>query len=232
MSHKSPAAYAGPLAAIILTAQFLLMGLAFFVLSTSINWPASLDDPAAISLPRILAQAEAVRLGYGCYLLMALLLIPATAALNERLGLRGPLAAITLALAVLSAMAKVIGIGRWLFVMPGLAQAYATPGADRATIALVFQTLDSYAGGIGEVIGVGLITGVWTLLMAGAVFVSPGSVPKVLGGLAFVSGLLLLGSIPAWFGVDLGPVLTLSNIVWLATLLGIGLWCLRPARKA
>jgi len=232
MSRPKSAVASGRIAALILTAQFILMGIAFLVLSSSINWPASLDDPAAISLPRIFQQAEAVRLGYSCYLVMALLLIPATAALNDRLGLKGPIAATTMALAVFSAMAKTIGIGRWLFAMPGLAQAYVAPGADHEAIATVFMALDSYAGGIGEVIGVGLMTGLWTLIIAGAVFASRGLAAKILGTAAFLAGLSLFLTIPAGFGVELGPILTLSNVGWLATFLAIGLWCLGPARRA
>lgn len=232
MSKPQTARRSGRIAALILTAQFILMGIAFLVLSSAINWPASLDDPAAISLPRIFKQAEAVRLGYSCYLVMALLLIPATAALNDRLGVKGQMAATTMALAVFSAMAKTIGIGRWLFAMPGLAEAYVAPGADHDAIATVFMALDSYAGGIGEVIGVGLMTGIWTLIIAGAVFVSQGPAAKVLGTAAFFAGLSLFLTIPAGFGVELGPVLTLSNVGWLATFLAIGLWCLRPVRRA
>jgi len=152
--------------------------------------------------------------------------------LNDRLELTGGIAAATLGLAVLSAIAKAIGISRWLFAMPGLADAYVAPGADHGMIALVFQTLDAYAGGIGEIVGVGLVSGVWTLVVSGVIFSKRGVLAKIIGGFAFVMGLSLFLTIPAGFGVDLGPVLSISNFGWQIALLGIGFWSLTPTRKA
>lgn len=140
---------AGLIAGFFLIAQFVLMWVTFFVLSSSINWPASLDDPASIALPRLLDHYGSVMTGYSLYLLVALLLVPATAALNRRFGLTGTLEQTALALAIISAMAKAIGITRWLFAMPTLAQAYAS-GANRATIELLFTTLNAYGGGLAR----------------------------------------------------------------------------------
>ncbi|MBX9745260.1 MAG: hypothetical protein K2X34_00060, partial [Hyphomonadaceae bacterium] len=181
---------------------------------------------------RLIAEADAVAIGYACYLLVGLLLIPATAALNTRLGLGGGLAAATMALATFSAIAKSIGITRWLFAMPGLAQAYVAPGADQAGITLLYETLNAYAGGIGEILGVGLMSGLWTLLIASAVFRAHGLIPKLIGGFAFVTGIGLMATIPAGFGVDLGPVLTLSGVAWQFALFAIALWSLTTPRAA
>jgi hypothetical protein len=161
---------------------------------------------------------------------VALLLVPATAGLNGRLGLTGSVAGLALALATLSAIAKAIGISRWLFAMPGLAQAYVAPGADQATVALLYETLNAYAGGIGEVLGVGLVSGVWTLLFGMVLLRSPGVIAKGLGAFLLISGLSLFLTIPASFGVELGPVLTISGFGWQFSLLGLGLWCLTRPR--
>lgn len=84
------------LAAAALIAQFLLILTTFVVLSGAIDWPASLDDPASVALPRLITQAGPVMIGYGSYLIAALLLVPATAGLNGRLGLSGPVAGLAL----------------------------------------------------------------------------------------------------------------------------------------
>ena len=220
---------AGRLAAAALIAQFLLILTTFVVLSGAIDWPASLDDPASVALPRLITQAGPVMIGYGSYLIAALLLVPATAGLNGRLGLSGPVAGLALALATLSAIAKAIGISRWLFAMPGLAQAYVAPGADQSTVSLIYETLNAYAGGIGEVIGVGLVSGVWTLLFGMVLLRSPGVIAKGLGVFLLIAGLSLFLTIPASFGVELGPVLTISGFGWQFALLGLGLGSLgRP----
>jgi hypothetical protein len=232
LSNPSHVAAAGRLAAVTLIAQFLLILATFTILSGAINWPASLDDPASVALPRLVTEATPVMLGYGSYLIAALLLVPAAAGINGRLGLTGPVAGLILALATLSAIAKAIGISRWLFAMPGLAQAYVAPGADQQTVALVYETLNAYAGGIGEILGVGLVSGVWTLLVGWSVLRSPGLVAKGLGVFLLVAGVLLLMTLPTAFGVELGPLLMISSLVWQFSLLGLGLWSLTRPRAS
>ena len=232
MTTITPNRTAGLWAAGLLVAQFILMWTAFFILSSAINWPISLDDPAAVALPRVLAQSQAMMTGYGCYLMVGLLLVPATAALNARLGLTGALGGLTLSLATLSALAKSIGITRWLFAMPTLAQAYVAPDADHAAIAVMFETLNAYAGGIGEILGVGLISGLWTLVIAREIARRPNVGVKALAGFLALTGLILLGTIPAGFGVDLGPVLTLSGVAWQFALFGVALWALTSPKRA
>jgi hypothetical protein len=227
MTSKQHTQAYGVLTALLFTAQFALMGSAYLILSGAINWPISLDDPASIALPRLLANADSVMAGYSCYLMVSLLMIPATAAFNTRFGLSGSRANLLMALATFSAMAKTIGIGRWLFVMPSLAQAYVSPDADKATVAYIFDALNAYAGGIGEVMGVGLASGVWTLLIANTVFRAGGMAAKLLGVFTFLVGVSLFFTIPAGFGVDLGPILTISGVSWNLALFGIGLWALR-----
>jgi hypothetical protein len=227
MTSNQQSKASGILTAILFTAQFALMGSAYLILSGAINWPVSLDDPASIALPRLLANADSVMMGYSCYLMVSLLMIPATAAFSTRFGLSGSRANLLMALATFAAMAKTIGIGRWLFVMPSLAQAYVAPDADKATVA---HALNAYAGGIGEVMGVGLASGVWTLLIASAVFRASGMVAKLLGVFTFLVGLSLFLTIPAGFGLDLGPILTISGVSWNVALFGIGLWALSKPR--
>src|SRR5512139_3738406 len=72
-------------------------------------------------------------------------------------GLQHPLGATVAAFGALSALARSIGILRWLTVMPALASAHA--GADPATrvqIERLFDALNDYGGGIGEILGVSL----------------------------------------------------------------------------
>ena len=222
-THAAPRG-AGNAAGGLLIAQFIAIWSTFFTLSSAIGWPASLDDPASSALPRLLENQAAVFSGYGLYLLAALLLVPASAALSVRLDLGPALSAFLLGAAVVSALAKTIGISRWLFVMPDLARAYGAPGADQNAIALVFDALNAYAGGIGEIVGVGLVTGTWTLAI-GLILARRGA--PLVGGFAALAGAGLFLTIPAGFGIELGPVLTITNIVWQFALLAIGIWSLR-----
>jgi len=144
----------------LLIVQALLLLAPVAILGPAIGWPGSLGAPAAQQLSRIAAAPGAVAAGYGVYLLYSLLIAPVMILLAARSfgGLNNPWAATVVAFAALSALARAIGILRWLTVMPVLATAHA--GADPATqasIELIFTATTSYGGGIGEILGVGLL---------------------------------------------------------------------------
>ena len=75
------------------------------------------------------------------------------------------------AFAIAAGILKTLGIVRWLTTMPMLANLYVgTPDpAIRTMIELNYMTLNAYAGGVGELLGVQLISGLWLILL-GLVF--------------------------------------------------------------
>ncbi|MFB9990891.1 DUF4386 domain-containing protein [Deinococcus oregonensis] len=225
-SHRSVARLAlfGTVAA-----QFALMFGAFGVLASSINWPQSLDLPASQALPLIQAQSGGIALGYSLYFLSAFLLIPLTVLLHRVLRQR-TVHFTTLHLAgvlgVGAGVLKLLGIVRWLAAMPALAATYAAGDAStRTAVGVMYDTLNNYAGGVGETLGVQLFAGLWTLLISLVVFRLPRG--RVLGAAGLASGLLLLLGLTELFGTDLGPVLTVQGIVWQVWLLALGVTFLR-----
>lgn len=216
----------------LLAAQFALLWTTFFILSSAIGWPATLDDPASIALPRVIENLGAVMSGYSAYLVAAILVVPASASLVVRLVLSRTTSTLLIGLAVLSAIAKAIGITRWLFAMPTLAEAFVAPGADQAQISIVFDMLNAWAGGIGEVLGVGLFSGLWTIVLGIAVLATRERSSALVGGFAIVGGTSLFLTIPAGFGVEMGPVLTITNVVWQFSLLAVAVWALRAPKAA
>ena len=118
--------------------DYLLGGLLIFdallsivpvvILGAAIGWPASLGKPAAEQLSAIYANAGAVTLGYGIYLLYSILIVPVMICLTRRVlgNLTQALSATVIAFAVLSTLARAIWILRWLTVMPMLAALHAT----------------------------------------------------------------------------------------------------------
>jgi hypothetical protein len=201
-------------AAVLLFLQFAAMWGAFFILAPAINWPASLDLPPAEILPLIRDQASAVFTGYLSYLIHALLLIPIAALMPKALGLGDVSGRTALLLGGLAGFAKALGITRWIFLMPGLAIAYTAVGVDPATqaaIGVVYRAFNTYAGGVGEILGVGLFAGLWTLVMSSALIAS-GS--RILGGAGVVAALMLFTTLPSVVGIENPILLTLSGIVW------------------
>lgn len=202
------------LASVLLVGQFAAMWGAFFILAPAIDWPASLDLPAAEMLPLILAESGAVFAGYLSYLIHALLLIPIAALLPSALELGQGRGRAALLLGGLAGFAKALGITRWIFLMPGLAAAYTAPGADGATqaaIDTVYAAFNAYAGGVGEILGVGLFAGLWTIILGSALI---GAGARVLGWAGIGAALMLFTTLPSVVGIEKPVLLTLSGIIW------------------
>lgn len=146
-------------AAALLAVEGLLIFVPAVVLGQAVNWPQGLDEPAAVTLPLVAGNEAALRLGYLVYLAYSLLFLPVIAALVTVFtgpeGRLRPVARIAVILAAVSALARGVGILRWLTVMPGLAESWA--GADpalRQVLSVQFQAVNDYGGGIGELLGV------------------------------------------------------------------------------
>jgi hypothetical protein len=202
-------------------AAALLEGLVFFVpvfvLGAAIEWPASLDyEPA--KLLRLVAENESMtQLGYVVYLIYSLAFWPVIALIGwhalSRTGRQWTPAVLTAVVAAgISTAMRSIGILRWLFPMPDLADRYvAASAAGEPTDALVatFDALNSFGGAVGEVLGVGIFASVAVIAVSLALR-SAGSTPVWVANLGIVAGVSLISSAVEIFGVDAGFLLTVS----------------------
>ncbi|MCU0491392.1 MAG: DUF4386 domain-containing protein [Chloroflexaceae bacterium] len=214
-------------AAVLLVVEALLFFVPLAVLGAAINWPASLDAPASELLPLLVQQADAVRTGYFAYLLYSILFWPVallvirTVAGGDTLS---PLLRMAAGFGIASAVARTLGIIRWLGPMPVLAQQYVDPAATEATRASInvsYTMLNDYAGSVGEILGVSLFASIWALLVGIAILRSA-HMPRWLGlGGLVVAGLLATPLVEIW-GIDAGPMIAIS-------VMGLHLWFLALA---
>ncbi len=188
--------------ALFLIVEALLAFAPLAILGPAIGWPASLRDPAGQQLAAIAAAPLALTLGYSVYLLYSLAILPVAVIVAWRVtGLTGKLSALIVALGALSALSRVIGILRWLTVMPILASGYASADPEtRAAIELTFSAINSYGGGIGEVLGVALFGGLW-LLVAMAAALRSRSLPLWLIVFGVVAAVLQLALAAPTLGI-------------------------------
>ena len=213
----------------LLIADALLSFAPVAILGAAIGWPASLDNPAADQLRAIAAAPGGVALGYAVYLLYSLLVAPVMIGLAARTfgGLQHPLAATVAAFGALSALARCIGILRWLTVMPLLATAHASADpAAQAQIELVFTAVTEYGGGIGELLGVSLFMAASVGLLSVASWWR-GGLPRWLAGLGVVSAGLLAGLALPMLRLDVQVPVALAVSVLSLWMLAAGVWCLR-----
>lgn len=217
---------------LLLIADALLSFAPVAILGAAIGWPASLDKPAAEQLAAIAAAPGAVALGYAVYLLYSILVAPVMIGLAARTfgGLNQPLGATVAAFGALSALARSIGILRWLTVMPALAASHAAADpAARVQIERIFSAITGYGGGIGEVLGVSLFMALALgTLCLGALL--RGGLPTWLASLGLLSAVALAAlSLPVFGGPALVPVAAAVSLLSL-WMLAAGVHCLRPLR--
>ena len=178
MSDKpatAPMTRAETIALVLLTlSQLALFLIPVIVLGQAIGWPASLRLPANQALPLVAANPIAIQIGYWGYLLTAIAMVPFGIALRRFAmahGAGGMLADTMAAFAIAAGILKTLGIVRWLTSMPMLADLYVatSDSATRSIIEINYMTLNAYAGGVGELLGVQLVSGLWLILL-GLVF--------------------------------------------------------------
>lgn len=202
-------------AAVLLIVEFLLIFAPMIILGGAIGWPGNLDEPAGVNLPLLLEQFPAVVTGYGFYLVYSLLFWPVayyTGRVIVGADVNNPLFRVAAAFAALSAMARALGIVRWLFAMPVLARLYTAEDADpvlQQTVSVVYDMLNSYAGGVGELLGVSLFAVIW-LVLIGVLILRAADWPNWLGYFAFIAAASLFANLAEIVGVDMGINLTLS----------------------
>ena len=223
----SRAADAPPRSLLLMAGLVLLVqGLSIFapmaVLGGAIQWPDSLDFPPSQMLPLLREQLDAVRLGYGLYLGYSLLFLVTgvvTVRLAARPGPLGTLALIAIGAAAASALARAIGILRWLTGSVVLADAHAAPGLSaegRAAIETMQAALNAWGGAIGETLGVAAFAAIWAIA-AGLVILRDRQLPAWAGLAGLVAGVLVALPALELFGIAPPVSIVLSTT-------GIQLW--------
>lgn len=212
--------------ALPLIAAALLSFAPLAILAPAIGWPGSLSAPAAQQLAAIAAKPQAVQQGYGVYLLYSILVLPVMVVLARRVfgSLAHPLAITAISFAALSALARSIGILRWLTVMPELATAHAQGDASqRVVIERVFQAVNAYGGGIGELLGVSVFMSLSVGVVAFAAL-KRGTLPLPLALLGLASAVSLGSLILPALGVSLKLPIALVVTTLSVWMLVIGAW--------
>lgn len=203
-------------AAIFLIIEFLLIFAPLIILGAAINWPASLDEPASINLPLILDQYVAMMTGYSIYLVYSLLFWPMAYLTGRAIVINdtgNTLFRVATGFAALSTLARALGIVRWLFAMPVLARLYTNPAATenlKNNASMVYEMLNAYAGGIGELLGVSLFASIWLVLIS-ILLIRSSHWPNWLGYFGLIVAASLLLNLLEMIGIDMGAMITVSE---------------------
>lgn len=216
------------LAAGLLVAGAVGANAAFLGLGSTFEYPDVLQLPAAEIVARFDATRATTMAWFALLALSAGALGPA-AVLLRRAG-RGPAARWSAVAGVAAAVVQVIGLSRWLVLVPGLADRALDPSAtaaQRADALNTFHTAHTWLGtALGETAGYAL-TATWTVLILAALAGLPRWVRALGAGSAalIASGVLIPLDVP---GTDLANFV--GYVLWSGWLIALAV-CLirRPA---
>lgn len=218
-------------AGVVLIAAPIWFNADFVLLGNRFDYPDILRRPTAEVLERFQAGGSSLILLWWTFMLSGLLLIAGVVLLGQALGFTGvvPLA---VTVGVLAGLVQILGLLRWVYLVPAIARMNADPLIDRgqrdANIA-VFQAMHQYLGvGVGEHLGY-LLTGMWSAL-TGIAIIRGDLVPGWLGWIGVIVGAgLMLGS-AEYLGPNeergwrlAGAAIPVLYIAWSLWLLALGI---------
>jgi hypothetical protein len=179
---------AATIAGVLLIAVPLAFNAAFAMLAARFDYPDVLREPTPVVLEKFRAGGTGLVVLWWAFAMAAVLLAPLVVLLAHALpGADPTLLSVGTTVGVLAAAVQFLGLIRWPFLVPYLANADAEP----ETVDVVFQAFNRYLGvAVGEHLGY-LLTGAWTTL-AGAALVQSTAVPGWLGVLGIVIGPVLM----------------------------------------
>jgi len=226
-------AHTRKLTAILLILTPVAFNIFFTLLSVTFEYPDILREPTRYVLSSFDAGgSELVMIWYG-FMLTAVLFVPLAVMVHKVLAREDtPYMAVATAFGVVAGVVQFLGLVRWPFLVPYLADVYLDPassGATRESVAVVFEAFNRYAGvGVGENLGY-LFTGLWTVLVALAMFGSPLPFRRWLALLGMVAAAgVLVGTLePAGFE-PAANIVVVGYILWSIWLALTGILLLLP----
>jgi hypothetical protein len=205
----------------------------FALLASRFDYPDILRRPTAEILERFRAGGSGLILIWWAFLLSGWLFVASAVLLSLVLFADSPaLAALAFAAGVLAGLVQVLGLLRWVYLVPALARVQADQGstpAERDAATVTFRAFHQYLGvGVGEHLGYSL-TGAWTVL-AGAAVLSGDEVTAWLGWAALPIGAGLIVAASEFLGPNevhgwelAGKAVPVLYVAWSAWLLALGI---------
>jgi hypothetical protein len=221
------------LTGVLLILTPIVFNVFFTLLSVTFEYPDILREPTGYVLRHFDAGGSGlVAIWYG-FMLTAVLFVPLAVLVHKVLAREDtPYMAIATAFGVVAGVVQFLGLVRWPFLVPYLADTYLDPassGATRESVAVVFQTFNQYAGvAVGEHLGY-LFTGLWTVLVALAMFGSPLPFRRWLALLGVVSAVgVLVGTLEPVGFEPAADIVVVGYILWSIWLALFGIFLLLP----
>lgn len=189
---------------IFLILLVIFLNIPYIRLTQIFEYDDILREPVGDVLTKFHTGGTQLILTWFAFGLSALLFIPASILLHRIVDRQGSsYLAIATAMGILSGVLQAVGLMRWVFVVPLLANLYTDPAsslATRETVKVVYQAIHQYGGVvIGEHLGQTLLIG-WTIGVGIAMLRSP-----------------IFKRWVAWYGLMTTPILLIGQSELLST---------------
>jgi hypothetical protein len=218
-------AKARPLTGASAIAFAIVFNIPFAILAATYDYPDVLRRPAGEALDLFAAGGAQLIMTWHAFALSALALIPLAITLSltpQRISERPALAIGAAITGALAGLAQAIGLWRWVFVIPGLAQAHATGDAETQRAAeRAFEILNQYGGvAIGEHLGQWL-TALFILMFA---LVQWGERARVSASIGFIAVALIAAGTHEGVARATGQPAEIYGLITIAGFMAFTLW--------
>jgi hypothetical protein len=204
----------------------------FTMLSMTFAYPDILREDADMVLRKFDDGGSGLIMTWYGFMLTAVLFVP-LAVLVHRVVARHdtPYLAVATAFGVVAGVVQFLGLVRWPFLVPYLADTYLDPASSDATresAVVLFESFNRYAGvAVGENLGY-LFTAIWTGLVAVALVGSTLQFRRWLSLLGGVSAVAILAGTLEPAGFDAAAdIVVVGYILWSVWLVAFGALVLR-----
>jgi hypothetical protein len=204
----------------------------FFLLQRAFEYPDILRKPTDTVLRRFKAGGAPLRRLWYAFTFSAVLFTPVPVLVHQVFQPDAPwFLVVGTTIGVLAGVVQFLGLIRWPFLVPSLAEMYTQPESTQATrdsVVVVFQAFHRFAGvAIGEHLGY-IFTSTWTILLSIAV-IQTDVVNPLFGWLGVVPALGILAGVLEETGFKAAGVINaISYILWSVWLIAFGIALLLP----
>ena len=199
----------------------------FFLLQRAFEYPDILRKPTDYVLRRFRDGGAPLRRLWYAFAFSAVLFTPVPVMVQQVFQPETPwFLVVGTAMGVLAGAVQFLGLIRWSFLVPSLADIYTDSQSTQATrdsAAVVFQAFHRYAGvAIGEHLGY-IFTSIWTILLCFAI-VATDLVNPLFGWLGIVPAIgVLMGVFEETGFKPAGAINAISYILWSVWLIAFGI---------
>lgn len=202
----------------------------FFLLQRAFEYPEILRKPTDTILQRFKKGGVSLRRLWYAFMFSAVLFTPVPVLIQQVFQPAAPwYLSVGTAIGILAGAVQFLGLIRWPFLVPTLADMYTDPNASQATrdgVTVVFQAFHRYVGvAIGEHLGY-IFTSLWTILLCVAILQTDMFIP-IWGWLGILPALGVLAGVFEETGFKAAGVINaICYLLWSLWLIAFGIYLL------